>query len=124
MDAVLIDAPCSGLGVVVDKPDIKYHVTPDSIAELAEQQKKILDTCCQYVKPGGTLVYSTCTVMPEENEKQIEAFLAAHPDFTLSDSLPGLPESLAPFAKGGMIQTFAHETGGEGYFIARMVRRP
>ncbi|MBO4367667.1 MAG: 16S rRNA (cytosine(967)-C(5))-methyltransferase RsmB, partial [Clostridia bacterium] len=78
MDAVLVDAPCSGLGVMINKPDVKYRYRDTAIEELCGIQKRILDTCSRYVKPGGTLVYSTCTVLPDENEKQAEAFLAAH----------------------------------------------
>ncbi len=80
-DIVIADLPCSGLGIIRKKPDIKYNQTPESLAELAQLQKQILDTVCQYVKDGGTLCYSTCTINKEENENQVETFLKEHPDF-------------------------------------------
>ncbi len=122
MDAVLLDAPCSGLGVMDDKPDIKYRATPESVKELAQTQKKLLDTCCQYVKRGGTLVYSTCSILPEENGGQVKQFLASHPEFVLAP----LPESFdekwkALYTQDGL-QLLPHRDGVEGFFIARMRR--
>ena len=81
-DTVIADLPCSGLGIIRKKPDIKYNQTEESLAELAQLQKQILNTVCQYVKDGGILCYSTCTINKEENENQVEAFLKEHPDFT------------------------------------------
>jgi 16S rRNA (cytosine967-C5)-methyltransferase len=80
-DTVIADLPCSGLGIIRKKPDIKYNQTEESLAELAKLQSQILDTVCQYVKDGGTLCYSTCTINKDENENQVEAFLKAHPEF-------------------------------------------
>jgi len=117
MDAVLIDAPCSGLGVMLDKPDVKYRQTPEAIAELVEIQKALLSTCCRYVRPGGLLVYTTCTILPEENAGQIRAFLDLHPDFALD---PGPIGGFAPQETG--LQLFAHREGMEGFYIARMIR--
>lgn len=122
MDAVLLDAPCTGLGVMDNKPDIKYRVTPESVEELTGIQKKLLDCCCRYVKPGGVLVYSTCSILPEENGKQIEAFLAAHDDFSLAP----LPEVIDPafrahYTENGL-QLLPHRDGIEGFFIAKLRR--
>ncbi len=122
MDAVLLDAPCSGLGVMADKPDVKYRATAESVAELTELQKKLLDTVCQYVKRGGTLVYSTCSVLKEENVRQIEAFLARHPEFELQP----LPETIpAEFRQheGTGLQLLPHRDGVEGFYICRMRRK-
>ena len=80
-DVVLADVPCSGLGVIGRKPEIKYRVTEESVRKLAAVQAEILDTVSQYTKKGGTFVYSTCTLTPYENELQIEAFLQKHTDF-------------------------------------------
>ena len=80
-DTVIADLPCSGLGIIRKKPDIKYNQSPESLEELVQLQKQILDTVCQYVKDGGILSYSTCTINKEENENQVEGFLKAHPEF-------------------------------------------
>ena len=123
MDAVLLDAPCSGLGVMDDKPDVKYRPTPESVAALCETQRKLLDTCCRYVKPGGTLVYSTCSMLKDENERQIARFLAEHPDFAI-DALPeAIPEALRAQAGPNGLQLLPHRDHVEGFFVARMKRR-
>ena len=123
MDAVLVDAPCSGLGVMGDKPDIKYRLTEDTIDALVPIQKQILDTCASYVCPGGLLVYSTCTILPEENEKQILAFLRAHPEFEPDGYDKWLPENVRGQYKDGMIQILPCRDGLEGFFIARLRRK-
>ena len=91
-DTVIADLPCSGLGIIRKKPDIKYNQTEESLAELAQLQSQILDTVCQYVKDGGILCYSTCTINKEENENQVEAFLKAHPDFTKQEMQQLFPD--------------------------------
>ena len=123
MDAVLVDAPCSGLGVMGDKPDIKYRLTEDTIDALVPIQKQILETCASYVCPGGLLVYSTCTILPEENEKQIRAFLKAHPEFEPDLSDKWLPESIRCRYQDGMIQILPCRDHLEGFFIARLRRK-
>lgn len=82
-DRILIDAPCSGLGDLSHKPEIRWHVTPESLDELVALQKKILEVNAPYLKPGGRLVYSTCTLNRKENEGMIAAFLKTHPDFSI-----------------------------------------
>ena len=122
MDAVLLDAPCSGLGVMDNKPDIKLRATPESVKELTLTQEKLLNTCCQYVKKGGALVYSTCSVLPEENGDQVKKFLASHPDFVMAP-LPGsIPERFAALYGDAGLQLLPHRDGVEGFFIARMRR--
>ena len=81
-DAVMADVPCSGLGVMGRKNDIKYHVTPEGIRELALQGREILDVAAGYVRPGGRLLFSTCTILNEEDRETAEAFLKKHPEFT------------------------------------------
>ena len=122
MDAVLVDAPCSGLGVMTDKPDLKYRVTDESIESLKAEQKKILDACSSYVKVGGLLVYSTCSILPEENEKQVEEFLLNHPEFKPDEGDAWVPEKLKPRFRNGMLALLPCRDGVEGFFIARMRR--
>lgn len=123
-DAVLIDAPCSGLGVP-GKPDARYVKTDALIEELAFTQSKLLDACAPYVKCGGTLVYSTCTISYRENEKQIEAFLKRHEEFSPCDIKGCLPEgsNARERANNGMVQLFPHLDKTEGFFMAKLKKR-
>ncbi|MDD6681983.1 MAG: 16S rRNA (cytosine(967)-C(5))-methyltransferase RsmB [Clostridiales bacterium] len=122
MDAVLLDAPCSGLGVMDNKPDIKYRATPESVEELTRIQEKLLNTCCQYVKRGGTLVYSTCSMLPEENCQQVEKFLADHPEFEIAPLPASFDEKFKAQYTAAGLQLLPHRDGVEGFFIARMRR--
>lgn len=121
MDAVLVDAPCSGLGLW-GKPDAKRNKDEEAVTRLAALQKSILSACSNYVKPNGVLVYSTCTVSRAENQAQIESFLEEHDEFSLSSLAPYVPEHLEERAHGGMLQIFPHLDGAEGFFVARMVK--
>lgn len=123
MDAVLVDAPCTGVGVMGAKPDIRYNLTEETMEALPGVQKAILDNCARYVRPGGTLVYSTCTILPEENEAQVRAFLETHPAFEPMTDNKWLPEELRGLYKDGMIQILQGRDGIEGFFIARMRRK-
>ena len=110
-DRVLCDVPCSGLGVLRRKPEIKYR-SAESLSGLPELQYKILKTSAHYLKAGGVLVYSTCTINPAENERVIQAFLEAHPDF-----------SPAPFEGECWHKTLLPQNqGGDGFFISRIRR--
>lgn len=120
-DAVLADLPCSGLGIMGKKRDIKYRVTKEATDELASLQKQILDVVWRYVKPGGVLVYSTCTMNPEENDLIVKWFTREHP-FELRSLSPYLPEELKEEGKDGKIQLFPGVHKSDGFFIARMVR--
>ena len=122
MDAVLLDAPCSGLGVLAEKPDIKLRVSEDSVRELTGIQKKLLDTVCEYVKPGGTLVYSTCSVLPEEDENQVTDFLERHPEFEACELPETIPERFRKYRKAGL-QLLEHRDGVEGFYLCRMRRK-
>ena len=123
MDAVLVDAPCSGLGVMGDKPDIKYRLTTETIDALVPIQRDILETCASYVRPGGLLVYSTCTILPEENQNQVEVFLKKHPEFEADTDAKWLPEALRNGYANGMIQLLPSRDGVDGFFIARLRRK-
>ena len=122
MDAVLLDAPCTGLGMLAEKPDIKLRVTEESLQELTEIQARMLDTVCQYVKEGGTLVYSTCSILPEENEMQAEAFLQRHPEFEAVNLPDTIPDKYRQYRKNGL-QLLEYRDGVEGFYVCRMRRR-
>ncbi len=121
-DAVLLDAPCSGLGVMDNKPDIKIRMTEEAVKELTVLQEKLLDTCCRYVKKGGTLVYSTCSLLPEENQDQIRRFLEKHPEFSLAQLPESFEERFGERHQKYGLQLLPHLDGLEGFFIARMRR--
>ena len=116
-DAVICDVPCSGLGIIRKKPDIRYKDAGE-LAALPEIQRAILSNSARYVKTGGVLVYSTCTILPEENEGVTDAFLAAHPDFAYEDfALPGGKTA------DGHITLWPQRHGTDGFYLSRMRRR-
>lgn len=122
-DRVLIDAPCSGLGVP-GKPDARYAKNDEIIQELSDVQSRILDACAGYVKPGGVLVYATCTISARENQQQINAFLERHPEYEPGGLGELLPMMMWRRIQGGcMIQLLPHMDDTEGFFIAKLVRR-
>ena len=122
MDICLVDAPCSGLGVINDKPDIKYNASGESADELVLIQQDILNTCSQYVRTGGLLVYSTCTILSDENEKMCQWFLEQHPDFQM-EPLPEWANNLFPNARKTLgLQLLPGIDGDEGFYIARFRR--
>ena len=113
-DVVLCDVPCSGLGIIRKKPDIRYK-DPGAFAALPGIQLSILCTAAQYVRPGGTLVYSTCTVLPEENGQVVEAFLGKVPGFSLQPfAVPGHED--AP----GQLTLWPHRHACDGFYIAKL----
>ena len=122
MDAVLLDAPCSGLGVMADKPDVKYRVTPESVEEIVRTQRQLLDTVAPYVKRGGTLVYSTCSVLKEENVRQTEEFLTRHPEFELMKLPETIPAEFRQHEETGL-QLLPSRDGVEGFYICRFRRK-
>lgn len=122
MDAVLLDAPCSGTGVMDNKPDIKYRLTKEGLEELVALQARLLEVSARYVKPGGVLVYATCSLLPQENAEQVRQFLEHHKDFQL-DALPdSIPEAFRAKQKEYGLQLLPHEDQVDGFFIARMKR--
>ncbi|MBR4236416.1 MAG: 16S rRNA (cytosine(967)-C(5))-methyltransferase RsmB [Clostridia bacterium] len=122
IDAVLIDAPCSGLGVSADKPEIRYRLTKEKLDSITETQKQLLNVCCEYVKAGGLLVYSTCTILPTENEDIVSGFLREHPEFRRETGTEYLPAILRPLCRDGEITLLQGRDAPEGFFIARMRR--
>ena len=122
MDAVLLDAPCSGLGFMAQKPDIKMRVTEESVRELTALQEQLLDTVCRYVKTGGTLVYSTCSILKDENERQAERFLQKHPEFEEIELPSVIPERFRTHRKRGL-QLLEYRDGLEGFYLIRMRRK-
>ncbi len=116
-DAVLVDAPCSGLGVMRRKPDIKYTKREEDLESLQTIQLAILDNAVQVLKSGGRLVYSTCTVDKRENEGTVEAFISAHPEME-REEITNLPEKLLAKQNNGMLQVFPHDFGSDGFFVA------
>lgn len=118
-DRVLVDAPCSGLGVLRRKPDSRWRKSVETLHDLPKLQAAILTSASQCVKQGGVLVYSTCTTEPEENQDIVQTFLNANPDFTLDQTgqyLPGQKRS------DSMLQLWPHIDEVDGFFIARMIR--
>ena len=117
-DTVLVDAPCSGLGIIRKKPDARYKKVDDLFA-LPVIQNDILSNAARYVRPGGVLVYSTCTILPEENGEVTDGFLADHPDFTRTPfTLP------APAGEtDGQLTLWPQRHGTDGFYICRMERR-
>ena len=105
---VLVDAPCSNTGVLRRRPDARWNWSEEKLAALVKLQAEILDACALRVAPDGLLVYSTCSNEPEENEAQVTAFLARHPDFSLGESRESIP----------------FESGTDGAFAARLKRNP
>ncbi len=119
MDVVIADVPCSGYGIIRKKPDIRYK-DPDTMAELPALQLQILQNQARYVKPGGVLLYSTCTLVRKENEGVVEKFLAVQPEFALEPlELPGV----FPVNTTGMLTLVPGEYETDGFFIARLRRK-
>lgn len=114
-DVVLVDAPCSGLGIIRKKPDTRYK-KPDDLFTLPMIQSAILDNAASYVRPGGTLIYSTCTILPEENEQVVVSFLADHPEFEQDDFTLPNGETMSQLT----LWPQRHNT--DGFYICRMKR--
>jgi 16S rRNA (cytosine967-C5)-methyltransferase len=107
-DAVLLDVPCSGLGVLRRKPDTKWKLTHDELDRLASVQREILDGYSRLVKPGGALVYATCSILPSENQRQVQGFLARHAeDWAIETERAWRPD----------------REGFDGFYAARLVRK-
>jgi 16S rRNA (cytosine967-C5)-methyltransferase len=121
-DRVLVDAPCSGLGALRRNPDARWRVGPGDPIRLAEIQLAILRNAAAVLRPGGVLVYSTCTLLREENEDVVEAFLENEPQFLLT-SAPEAPAAVRPLiGDDGLLHCLPHLHDTDGFFAARLVR--
>jgi len=124
-DAVLLDAPCSGLGTLRRDPDVRWRRAEKDLAPLAEAQGSMLAQLAGVVRPGGRLVYSTCSSEPEENEGVVAAFLAEHPEFEQGtpDAFAGRPDLAALLDASGALKTLPHRDGLEAFYAAELRRR-
>jgi 16S rRNA (cytosine967-C5)-methyltransferase len=120
-DRVLVDPPCSDLGTLASRPDARWRKAPDAPARLAHTQAAILEAGAAALRPGGTLVYSTCTLSPRENEEVVGAFLARHADFAADDLSSEVPVWQHPSVPTHLL-TLPHRDDTEGFFIARLRR--
>ena len=107
---MLADVPCSGFGVIRKKPEIRFK-DPTELEQLPQIQRDILEGLAPCVRPGGVLLYSTCTILPEENEEVVIAFLQDHPEFHLE---------ISPFAPQGMRTFWPHLDGTDGFYLAKL----
>ncbi len=122
IDRVLVDAPCSGLGTLRRNPDLKWRQTPEGVAELARKQHDILKGASRLVKAGGRLVYATCSILPEENEAIVAAFLAAHADFRQVSAQEILDKQGIALECGETLRLAPHTHGTDGFFAAVLER--
>lgn len=116
-DAVITDVPCSGLGTIRKKPDIRYK-DPAPLADLPAVQSSILENCCSYVKPGGILIYSTCTLLKRENENVVSAFLLRHPEFEAEPLKVNVSDGMQT-----MLTFWPHIHKTDGFFVAKLRKR-
>ncbi len=123
IDRVLVDAPCSGVGTLRRNPDMKWRLQPDAIDELNAKQQSILAGAARLVKPGGRLVYATCSLLGSENEGIVGQFLAAHPDFALVPARDALAEQKIALDTGDYLQLLPHLHQSDGFFAAVMERK-
>ena len=119
-DRILVDAPCSGLGTLRAHPEIKWNRGAHDIARLSRVQLKILNQISEHLKINGTLVYSTCTLTLEENERNVASFLAAHAEFELQEAARYLPHEAKHMARGKYFQALPHRDNTDGFYAARM----
>ena len=125
-DRVLLDAPCTGTGTWRRRPDIRWRITEDDLKAQTERQRRLLDIARRLVKPGGRLVYATCSVLAQENERPVAEFLDRHPDFAVLDGAALWGQTLAAPCPvvGPFLRLGPAATGTDGYFCAVLERRP
>jgi 16S rRNA (cytosine967-C5)-methyltransferase len=121
-DRVLVDAPCSGLGTLRRNPDLKFRQSPESVARLNATQASILASASRLVKVGGRLVYATCSLLPQENQAIVEAFLAEHPEFALKPVSELLAEQKIELDTGDYLRLTPHQHNTDGFFAAVLTR--
>ena len=117
---ILVDAPCSGLGVIRRNPEGKWWKSPTDLVELSVTQLTILENLSRYLEPGGTLLYATCSTSTEENEEVVEEFLSRHPEFVLEDLRPLFPFLAPLMTERGFFRSWPHRHGMDGFFAARL----
>lgn len=122
IDRVLVDSPCSGVGTLRRNPDIKFRQSPQSLTELTQKQAAILASASRLLKPGGRLVYATCSFLPEENRAIVDAFLAAHADFVLRPVAEILAQQKIPLETGECLQLLPQLHGTDAFFAAVLER--
>lgn len=123
IDRVLVDAPCSGLGTLRRNPDLKFRQSPQSVAELNVKQAAILTSAARLLKPGGRLVYATCSILHEENQSIVQGFLTAHPGFRLVPAGEVLAQLKIELAMGDYLELSPQQHGTDGFFAAVLERR-
>jgi 16S rRNA (cytosine967-C5)-methyltransferase len=127
IDRVLVDAPCSGMGTLRRNPDLKWRQSPKAVAELQAKQLAILDSASRLLKPGGRLVYATCSLLEDENERVASAFGGAHPEFVAQDAAALLDAAHVadpqPLTEGGHLRLWPHRHGTDGFFAAVWERK-
>ena len=122
-DRVLLDVPCSGLGTLHRHADARWRQTPETVAGLVQLQAELLEQAATWVKPGGSLVYSTCTLQPDENENQIRAFLEKHADWCVEPPASDTPTPLAQFPRDDWgLLVWPHQQDSDGFFMVRLRR--
>lgn len=115
-DKIIVDAPCSGLGTLRRNPEIKWRSSPDDVTKFAAQQKAIMNNAALSLKKGGSLIYSTCTIMPEENEEVIDEFIAHHRNFICIRPPDTIDSRFV--SDRGYFQSYPHRHGTDGFFGA------
>jgi 16S rRNA (cytosine967-C5)-methyltransferase len=123
IDRVLVDAPCTGFGTLRRNPDLKWRQTPEGLAELVTKQAAILRAAATLLKPGGRLVYATCSILPDENEQIVSGFLEAHPGFQAVSVAEELARAKIALDTGPMLRLLPHVHGCDGFFAAIVERR-
>ncbi len=124
-DGILLDAPCTGLGVLGRNPDIRYKRKEEDIKRLSVLQLRMMENLSRYLREGGRLIYSTCTLEPEENERVIEVFLKNHKGFVVEDAADFLPGNCKVLTdEDGLLRTFPPRDGMDGFFAARVKKLP
>jgi 16S rRNA (cytosine967-C5)-methyltransferase len=124
LDRVLVDAPCSGTGTLRRNPDLKWRHGAEAIAQMAAKQERILAAAARLVKPGGRLVYATCSVLREENEAVVERFAAARAEFRPLSCAELLAAQRIELSTGERLRLSTHEHGTDGFFAAAFERLP
>jgi 16S rRNA (cytosine967-C5)-methyltransferase len=122
IDRVLVDVPCTGFGTLRRNPDLKWRQSEADLAELAHKQARILDAAATLIKPGGRLVYATCSVLPDENDAVVDAFLATHVDFAEQSVAAILAQAGVALDTGAQLRLYPHRHGCDGFFAAVLTR--